>query len=308
MKSHNFKQLTPKELSLWMDEKKTFFLVDTLSLDHFRKVHIPSAKNACVFEVSFIDQFKAVTGEKDAAVVLYGSSARSLDALKAAEKLAQEGYRNIGILTGGLEAWRAAGFPLEGEAVNEPDDPQTLLRLENRSYRIDPDRSSIEWRGRNPNTAHYGNVRILHGELMVRDGIITGTFDIEMNSITNKNLDGDPLQPVLIAHLKSDDFFLTRLFPRAKFTIVRAAPVKEPFLSIQNYEVKGILELKGVKAEQDFMATITRTPENGLAAEAHFDIDRTRWNIIYGSTRFFEHLGMHLVFDPISIQLQIVAT
>jgi polyisoprenoid-binding protein YceI/rhodanese-related sulfurtransferase len=279
-----------------------------LSLDHFRKVHIPSAKNACVFEVSFIDQFKSVTGEKDAAVVLYGSSARSLDALKAAEKLAQEGYRDIRILTGGMEAWRAAGLPLEGEAVNEPDDPQTLLRLENRSYRIDPDRSSIEWRGRNPNTAHYGNVRILHGELMVRDGIITGTFDIEMNSITNKNLDGDPLQQVLIAHLKSDDFFLTRLFPRAKFTIVRAAPVKEPFLSIQNYEVKGILELKGVKAEQDFMATITRTPENGLAAEAHFDIDRTRWNIIYGSTRFFEHLGMHLVFDPISIQLRIVAT
>ena len=55
------------------------------------------------------------------------------------------------------------------------------------------------------------------------------------------------------------------------------------------------------------MATITRTPENGLAAEAHFDIDRPRWNIIYGSTRFFEHLGMHLVFDLISIQLRILA-
>jgi len=55
------------------------------------------------------------------------------------------------------------------------------------------------------------------------------------------------------------------------------------------------------------MATVTKTPENGLAAEAHFDVDRTRWNIIYGSTRYFEHLGMHLVFDHISIQLRIVA-
>jgi len=38
-----------------------------------------------------------------------------------------------------------------------------------------------------------------------------------------------------------------------------------------------------------------------------FDIDRTRWNVIYGSSRFFEHLGMHLMFDPISIQIRIVA-
>ena len=47
--------------------------------------------------------------------------------------------------------------------------------------------------------------------------------------------------------------------------------------------------------------------DNGLVAEAHFDIDRTRWKVIYGSTRFFEHLGMHLVFDLISFQVKIVA-
>jgi len=34
-----------------------------------------------------------------------------------------------------------------------------------------------------------------------------------------------------------------------------------------------------------------------IGIEAHFDIDRTKWDIIYGSSRFFEHLGMHLVFD-----------
>ena len=55
------------------------------------------------------------------------------------------------------------------------------------------------------------------------------------------------------------------------------------------------------------MATITKTPENGLAAEAHFDIDRTRWGVIYGSARFFEYLGMHLVFDLISFQVRIIA-
>jgi len=52
---------------------------------------------------------------------------------------------------------------------------------------------------------------------------------------------------------------------------------------------------------------LTNTDDNGLVAEAHFDIDRTRWDIIYGSTQFFEHIGMHLVFDLISFQVKMVA-
>jgi polyisoprenoid-binding protein YceI len=71
--------------------------------------------------------------------------------------------------------------------------------------------------------------------------------------------------------------------------------------------VNGTLELRGVKQDLSFAATIAPSDDNGLIAEAHFDIDRTRWNVIYGSTRFFENLGMHLVFDLISFQVRIVA-
>jgi len=308
MNSNKYKQLSPKELYHWMEENKKFYLIDTLVGDHFRRIHLPNSTNACVFEVTFIDQVKAITEDKDAEIVLYGSSTRSMDAIKATEKLDQEGYRHINMLRGGIEAWRSAGLSLEGEAVDEPDDPQTLLKLEDRSYRVDTNQSIIEWTGRNPNASHFGNIKIATGELEMKDRIITGTFDIDMNSITNINLEGDELQPVIVAHLKSDDFFLTKLFPTANFKILSSTPVKEPFLSVPNFAINGILELRGVKAQQDFMATVTKTAENGLAAEAHFDIDRTRWNIIYGSTRFFEHLGMHLVFDLISIQVRIVAS
>ena len=306
--SSKYKQLSTKELYHWMEDNKKFCLIDTLGGDHFHRIHLPNSINACVFEVTFIDQVKDITGDKDAEIVLYGSSTRSRDAIMAAEKLEQEGYRHINVLKGGIEAWRSAGLSLEGEAVDEPDDPQTLLRLEDRSYRVDTNKSIIEWTGRNPTSTHFGYVKIATGEFAVKDGIITGTFDIDMNSITNINLEGDELQPVLIDHLKSDDFFLSKLFPKAKFKILHSTPVKEPFLTVPNHEINGTLELRGVKAQQDFMATITKTTENGLSAEAHFDIDRTRWNIIYGSTRFFEHLGMHLVFDLISIQVRIVAS
>ena len=72
--------------------------------------------------------------------------------------------------------------------------------------------------------------------------------------------------------------------------------------------IKGHLNLKGMKAQLDFMATITTSAEKDLLLEAHFDFDRTKWGVIYGSTRFFEHLGMHMVFDPITIQIRIVAS
>ena len=49
------------------------------------------------------------------------------------------------------------------------------------------------------------------------------------------------------------------------------------------------------------------TENDSLIMEAHFDIDRTKWNVIYGSIRFFEHLGMHKVFDLISLQLRVIA-
>jgi hypothetical protein len=47
--------------------------------------------------------------------------------------------------------------------------------------------------------------------------------------------------------------------------------------------------------------------EGGISAEAHLDIDRTWWNAICGSARFFEHLGMHLVFDLDGIEVRSAA-
>lgn len=305
---HAYNQLTPKELHGWMQEGRDFILVDILIADHFRKIHLPHSKHACVFEVTFLEQVAAIAENINAEIVLYGSSIRSMDSIKAAEKLEQQGYSKINILKGGIEAWRAANLPLEGEAASEAEDSQTLLDLEDRTYLIDTDRSTVEWTGRNSNTSHFGTIRIIDGELAVKGSVLSGAFEIDMDSIVNINLEGDELQPVLIAHLKSDDFFHTSRFPRAKFTVLNSSRVREPFITTPNYNINGLLELKGVLENQNFMATVSKTIDNDLSIEAHFDIDRTKWGIIYGSARFFEHLGMHMVFDPISIQMRIIAT
>ena len=299
--------VTPEELSAWLNEKKSFFLIHTLTGIHFQKVHLPNAQNACVFEVTFLDQLKSITADKNAEIVVYGASERSMDALTAAEKLKLDGYQRILILKGGIESWRARGYPLEGESAEIALDPETRLLLPEAEYQIDADQSMIEWFGRNPNTKHFGTVRISKGQIQIENGNMTGAVEIDMDSIENINLKGDELQPVLVSHLKSDDFFLVKAFPKAKFTINGGKLSEDPHLSSPNYEISGTLELRGVRADLAFASTIAPVDDNGLVAEAHFDIDRTRWNVIYGSTRFFENLGMHLVFDLISFQLKIVA-
>jgi polyisoprenoid-binding protein YceI/rhodanese-related sulfurtransferase len=299
--------VTPKELSAWIEEKNSFFIIHTLTGIHFQKVHLPGAQNACVFEVTFLDQMHSITADKNAEIVLYGSSERSMDALTAAEKLKLDGYHRIMILKGGIESWRTLGYPLEGDSADIVPDPGVRLLLPEGQYQIDTDQSIIEWFGRNPNTKHFGTVRISKGQIQIENGNMTGAVEIDMDSIENINLEGDELQPVLVSHLKSDDFFLVKVFPKAKFTINSGQLAEEPHLSAPNYEVNGTLNLRGVKADLSFAATIANADAGGLIAEAHFDIDRTRWNVIYGSTRFFENLGMHLVFDLISFQVRIVA-
>ena len=299
-----FKSLEVEELMQRIEKKESFILIDTLTGIHFEKVHLPGALSACVFEVNFVEQVEEITNGKTSEIVLYGSSSRSMDAFTAADKLQRGGYENISILIGGLEAWRAEGYDLHGE---QPDitDPETVLHIDNGNYHVDTAHSLIEWSGRNPNTKHFGTVGIKRGQIEVNNSVINGEFEIDMESIDNTNLKGDELHQVLTSHLKSDDFFYVKIFPTAILTIKEGRAVQTPFLSSPNYDFKATLELRGVKADLSFQATVTETEDGGLTAEAHFDIDRTHWEVIYGSARFFENLGMHLVFDLVSFQVKI---
>jgi hypothetical protein len=47
-------------------------------------------------------------------------------------------------------------------------------------------------------------------------------------------------------------------------------------------------------------------PDGLIAAEAHFDINRTRWKVVYGSGKIYERLGKHLVNDEVSLALSLV--
>ena len=304
--THKHKKISPQALRQEILKGRNLIIIDTLTNDHYTKVHLPNAINACVFEVTFLDQIAALAPDKDDWIILYGSSEKSMDAAVAAEKLIRSGYGQVRVLEGGLALWREEGHPLEGKQIEILEAPEREFRLEEGAYRVNIDESVVEWTGRNANKKHFGTVRLSQGDITIKDGNITGSFEIDMTSIQNIDLDGDELQPVLISHLKSDDFFFVKIFPRAFFNLKSARVLEKPSLSSPNFKVKGTLEIRGIKREITFLATVNSVPTGRVVVEAHFDINRTRWGVIYGSSRFFEHLGMHLVFDLISFQIHLV--
>jgi rhodanese-related sulfurtransferase len=299
--------IVASDLKTFLTEQPETVLIDLLPPDHFTGRHIPGAQNACVFQVSFLDDVAVAAPDKRVSIVVYGASQNSQDAATALEKLDRAGYENVTFLKGGLEAWRRAGYDIEGEAPDQQDDPQTTVTLPDGQYTIDVGASQVEWTGRNPNTSHFGTVEIAKGVIDIKDRKIKGMVEIDMNTIHNINLEGDELHPVLEAHLRSDDFFFTKMFPKAIFTVKEATRIEPGWSTIPNYHVNGELNLRGVSAELEFDATVAVIDDGSLIMEAHFDIDRTRWNVIYGSTRFFEHLGMHKVFELISFQIRMIA-
>ena len=115
-------KVSPDGLWQWVNQGRELTLIDTLPPEHHAQVHIPQAKNACIFQVTFLDQMKALVPGQDRLIVVYGSSEKSRDAVTAAEKLLRAGYTNVAVLEGGLSAWRAAGYPLGGEQAGRSVD------------------------------------------------------------------------------------------------------------------------------------------------------------------------------------------
>jgi len=78
-----------------MNTDDSMVLIDTLPPDHFQRTRLPEAQNACVFDVTFLDQVNPLVPSKKSPIVLYGADAHTMDAATAADKLERAGYERI---------------------------------------------------------------------------------------------------------------------------------------------------------------------------------------------------------------------
>lgn len=277
-------------------------LIDVrLESDH-AAARIPGAVGNCVYEIAFAERMAGLAG-KERAVCVYGEDSESLESRVAAEKLARQGYREVLDFRGGLAEWRAGGFEVEPSEGEAPDAPP----LRDGSYPLDLAESRVLWTGRNLLNRHDGSLKLKSGEVEIARGQLAGgSFVFDMQDMACSDLAGDPLHEVLIAHLLSDDFFEVETYPEASFRITAADAMEDASPGSPDTRIRGVLHLKGTDGGVEFLVTTGITAEGKLAAQAAFTIDRTRWNVIYGSGKFFRSLGGHLVNDLIEIQLRIV--
>lgn len=176
-----------------------------------------------------------------------------------------------------------------------------------KTFTIKSEKSKVEWIGKKVTGQHNGEIKIAKGELMASNGLVNGgTIAIDMNSITCLDLQGEWAEK-LIGHLKSDDFFSVDKYPLSTFTIKSVSPIKGEKAGANNVTVKGDLTIKGITHEIEFPAIIEIRGTN-LVANGEAKIDRTKYDIKYGSSNFFEGLGDKAIDNEFLVKFKLAAS
>jgi polyisoprenoid-binding protein YceI len=147
--------------------------------------------------------------------------------------------------------------------------------------KIDVSKSSINWLAKKVTGQHSGTVNFNSGALIFKGKkLVGGTFSVNMTSLTSTDLTGE-YQGKLNGHLKSEDFFGTEKFPTATLEFKKVTAKANGV-----YTVTADLTIKGKTNPITFdLATTANT------ATSTFMVDRTKYDIKYGSKSFFESIG-----------------
>ncbi len=294
--------MNANELNKLQQSGESHLLLNVLPEEIHAARRIPGSLNACVYEMVFLDKVAELAPSKETPIIVYGAGGSSLDSKVAAERLRAAGYSRVSCFEDGLAGWEAAGLPFEG-AGKIPATP-----VVNGIYRIDATASVIRWTGRNLFNQHYGSIRLASGEIGIHDGVLSSAgFSVDMNSMTCDDLTDNSWNSMLIAHLKSPDFFQTDLYPKAEFVAESAVPIPSGGDGLPSHVLKGRFTLRGVTRPVEFPVCIASADGKRLTGQGVLEVNRTEFGSIYGSGRFFRFLGKHLVNDLIHLDVMIHA-
>ena len=298
----NAPTISAEDLREMLDSEEDIVLLNVLPEIYFKKEHIPGSMNVDGYKMDFIQELEKAGVKKDTAIVVYASGDDSEASSYAAQRMLKHGWSKVMDYRKGIAGWRKSGFPLQAtvEAVSATH--------RKNSYLVDVSQSVLHWSGRNMNSIHTGTLKIKEGRIdFASDESMTGQIVIDMGSIADTDLMDPAWNKMLITHLKSEDFFDTAQYPIAGIAIKKCERLAEPGSGVPNFRLTADLSIKAVTREIVFPASVVVEEDGTWKGHAHFDFDRTLWNVKYGSAKFFKLLGMHLVDDLVSLDLKIVA-
>jgi rhodanese-related sulfurtransferase len=109
------KTIQRDELKQWMDENRSFILVETLPLESFTEKHLPGAHNIPENDEHFEDKVEDLNPDKSKPVVVYCANSECQSSPRAARRLESVGFRNVYDYEAGKEDWQKAGYRLSGK-------------------------------------------------------------------------------------------------------------------------------------------------------------------------------------------------
>ena len=161
---------------------------------------------------------------------------------------------------------------------------------------INSENTKIVWTGKKIGRTHSGEIKLKSGFLELDSHKLTGgEIVIDMNTISNTDVKNEEYRQKLVGHLKSDDFFGVEEFPTASFEITETASFKG-----NKALLKGKLTIKGKTEPISF-----EVENKGNAYLATIEIDRSMFDVRYGSKSFFNNLGDNAINDIFTLDIEL---
>lgn len=168
---------------------------------------------------------------------------------------------------------------------------------------VDTDQSYVTWKAYKVTGQHYGTVKLKSGNLEYTDDMLSGgSFVLDMTTISVDDISGN-MADKLRGHLMSDDFFSVEKHPEATFNITKVVSRGKP----GDYRITGNLTIKDYTEEIRFNAMLEEG-DDMTSGTAEIKLDRTNYNIRYGSGTFFQNLGDKTIYDEFDLDVNLVVT
>jgi Uncharacterized conserved protein len=170
------------------------------------------------------------------------------------------------------------------------------------TYQVDPAQSKIEWTGKKVTGKHSGVIPLKSGTVVFEEQKLKGgNFIVNMQGIQVVDLKDSGPNAKLTNHLKSEDFFSVATHPESQFKITS---VKQT--GPNAVEITGDLTIKGITHPWTVPATVSL--EGDVAkAKAQGKVDRSKYDVRYGSGKFFQGLGDKLIYDDFDLAFDLTA-
>ena len=164
---------------------------------------------------------------------------------------------------------------------------------------VNAEKSSIEWLGKKIGGKHDGFIQLKSGSFELEgEQIVAGNFVVDMTSITNTDLKDEGRNQRLVGHLKSDDFFGVETFPTASFEVVQSSKFENGKATLT-----GDITIKD-KTERISFEVVRSDKEYA----ANVEIDRSKFDVRYGSKSFFNNLGDNAIDDIFTLKIKLIVS